>query len=537
MRDYKFNKAKSAIRDRIPEFIRVDNPRFVAFLDAYFEWLHSTYSPLSPGDIKLANDVDYSIDLFTDHFYDQFLRDLPQDLAFNPNTGAANKAAIIKNIKDFYRSKGTERSYSLLFRILFDSDASVYLPKTDILRASGGTFVQQTSIRITTNKGDEIFGATNKRIRQINPATGAVVAYARVSRIVQIQVGEYRVAELFINDIQGVFVPDLPIEFTKTDQTKVRESTTYSCLTGLTITRRGFGHSVGERITIGITGSEPGTGAVAEVSRVDSNGGVLDIRIVNFGANYRTPANIIVTFLPSQDERDQALEEAIAEENNLTSPTYRGGWDSLNSKDQNTAVQNKLNDLVPTGAAIVGAVCQYEGYYADNGGHLSSTKVLQDNRYYQDFSYVIRSELAIRQYRDVVKNMLHPAGFGFFGLVEIKKCLEADLQNSVSVIQYETPFIGNYTPYRLSTTQNLASVYPEGYLSPISGITLATPGLPGADPYWIIFAHPNTRSLPNIPSGISFGAIHIKDFIRIPTGYEYNCADADNDGLLEIPTE
>lgn len=532
MRDFGFNKAKSTVRDRIPEFIRVDNPRYVAFLDAYFEWLHSSYSPLSPGDIKFASDVDYSIDLFTDHFYDMFLRDLPQDLAINPNTGPANKAAVLKNIKDFYRSKGTERSYSLLFRILFDSDASVYLPKNDILRASGGTFVEQTSIRVTSNSGDRIFDAVNKRIRQINPATGAVVAYARVSRVIRIQVGEYNISELFINDIQGVFVPDLAIEFTDTDQAKVRESTTFSCLTGITISRRGFGHSVGERITVGSINGEPGVGGVAEVSRVDAGGGILDIRIVNFGANYRDPDNITVTFHASEAERTQALEEAIAEANDTTTPSYTVGWDNLRPSEQDALVNSKLANLVPVGVAKVGSLCAYEGYYADNGGHLSSTKVLQDNRYYQDFSYVIKSELAIRQYRDVVKNMLHPSGFGFFGIVEIKRCLESQIQNSVSVLQYELPLIGNYTPYQLQTVQDLSEVYPTGYNSPIEGITLATPGLEGADPYWIILSHPNTRELPNIPPGISFGAIQIQDFIRIPTGYNYNCSEDAGDDTL-----
>jgi hypothetical protein len=525
MSEFGFNKAKTANRNRTPEFIRVDHPGFVAFMDAYFDWLHSGYSSFSPGDIKFASDVDYTIDLFADHFYDQFLRDLPQDLAINPNTGAANKATIIKNIKDFYRSKGTERSYSLLFRILFDLDASVYLPKDDILRASSGSFIQQTSIRTTTNTGNRIFEAVGKRIRQVDPATGATIAYARVSRVIQIQVDEYRLAELFLNDIQGDFVADFPIEFTDTEGERVRETTVYSCLNGLTITRVGFGHSVGERITITSETGEPGTGAVAEISRVDNNGGILGIRIVNFGVNYRTPADITVSFEASAEELVQARENAIV--------TAGGSldWSALSLKQQNLLIADELNDLVPAATAIVGAFCEYEGYYADNNGHLSSNKVLQDNRYYQDFSYVIRSELAIRQYRDAVKNLLHPAGFAFFGLVEIKRCAEANLSNSVSVLQYETPYIGNYVPYTLEETEDLSTVYPTGYLSPFSGITVATPGLEGADPYWIILSHPNTRNLPNIPAGISFGAIRIQDFTRMPTGYSYTCQPDNTESL------
>ena len=52
-------------------------------------------------------------------------------------------------------------------------------------------------------------------------------------------------------------------------------------------------------------------------------------------------------------------------------------------------------------------------------GKLSVKKFIQDSRFYQSFSYVIRTGQTIDNWRDVVKKLLHPAGFAFFGEVTI----------------------------------------------------------------------------------------------------------------------
>jgi hypothetical protein len=54
-------------------------------------------------------------------------------------------------------------------------------------------------------------------------------------------------------------------------------------------------------------------------------------------------------------------------------------------------------------------------------GLLSDYAKLQDNYYYQDFSYVVRVGESITSWRDKVKNILHPAGFMMFGEVFIQE--------------------------------------------------------------------------------------------------------------------
>ena len=59
------------------------------------------------------------------------------------------------------------------------------------------------------------------------------------------------------------------------------------------------------------------------------------------------------------------------------------------------------------------------GRYADNGGFLSDRKKLQDSYYYQDYSYVIKTSKTYEVWKDIVTKILHPAGFIFFGQINV----------------------------------------------------------------------------------------------------------------------
>lgn len=60
-------------------------------------------------------------------------------------------------------------------------------------------------------------------------------------------------------------------------------------------------------------------------------------------------------------------------------------------------------------------VIEEEGYYLNTDGHVSSTGKLQDNHYYQDFSYEIETGVSTNFYRDSTTEYLHPVGTKMFG--------------------------------------------------------------------------------------------------------------------------
>lgn len=57
--------------------------------------------------------------------------------------------------------------------------------------------------------------------------------------------------------------------------------------------------------------------------------------------------------------------------------------------------------------------------WKNEDGKLSTNRYIQDSRFYQSFSYVIKTGQTISNWRDSVKKLLHPSGFAFFGEVSI----------------------------------------------------------------------------------------------------------------------
>lgn len=70
-------------------------------------------------------------------------------------------------------------------------------------------------------------------------------------------------------------------------------------------------------------------------------------------------------------------------------------------------------------ASIFGGPIQSKGYWKNNDGKLNSTVYLQDNKYYQNFSYVIKSTESINDYRNIVTNIVHPSGTQMYGEINL----------------------------------------------------------------------------------------------------------------------
>lgn len=68
---------------------------------------------------------------------------------------------------------------------------------------------------------------------------------------------------------------------------------------------------------------------------------------------------------------------------------------------------------------VINGVVRYPGRYADTTGWLSWNDRLQDNEFYQQFSYVVKTSQFVDIYRDVVKRTVHPAGAKMFGQLSI----------------------------------------------------------------------------------------------------------------------
>jgi hypothetical protein len=89
-------------------------------------------------------------------FFREFMAIIPYNL-----TEGIDKRKLLKEISSLYRVKGTEASIKILFKILSNSEASVYYPSIDILKVSDGKWTSETGLRCKRTEILDTFSSSN----------------------------------------------------------------------------------------------------------------------------------------------------------------------------------------------------------------------------------------------------------------------------------------------------------------------------------------------------------------------------------------
>ena len=112
----------------------------------------------------------------------------------------------------------------------------------------------------------------------------------------------------------------------------------------------------------------------------------------------------------------------------------------------------------------VGVYAEYSGYFDGDYGLLSGTNKMQDNLYYQDFSYVIKTNTDVETYRDKILELVHPAGMALFGEILVTSNVSVQLfdnatsntnstqANTAQVANTENVSLYNYHEVELYTS-------------------------------------------------------------------------------------
>jgi len=174
MADY---KTSLLVNRQVPEFIREENPVFITFLEAYYEYLETKQGTQlndltkRAKEIRDLSDVDASIEEFEESFFNMYASLVPRDVA-------ADKALLIKNVLPLYLSKGSENSFKLLFRLLFGNEVTVTYPKSEVLRASDGKWLLERYVKVN----DEAFvlytgNGTTKEFKLPDVTNSGILVY------------------------------------------------------------------------------------------------------------------------------------------------------------------------------------------------------------------------------------------------------------------------------------------------------------------------------------------------------------------------
>lgn len=369
----------SYVQSHFPEFVVEDHPRFLTFIKAYYQWMESKRNVLSDARrIPLHQDIDTSIDVFVESFFREFLVHIPRSVL-------ADKALLLKNIKQFYRARGTEKSYKLFFRMLYDTNVEFYYPRVDVLKPSDGKWVQDKTLRVFMISGD---GSDFKalKIRGLTKNSSAFV-----ERVFSIREGSIKGFELVLNrsSITGPFLPEevVQAEVEKNGVKRVIKARISPVPAKINVSIPGKGYSVGQLFNI--DQSNGGLGAQIRVEELDENDGIKKVSIKKYGLGYKLS-------------------------NSLTNI----------SLESDTAEEFAIIDIE------FGSVINYPGYYMNEDGHLSSTKYIHDGDYYQQFSYVVYVNETVSRYRDALKKLIHPVGYKLFGGFRSEEFVKAKITTS-----------------------------------------------------------------------------------------------------------
>ena len=463
------NKSLSLLApSQVPEFIAADAPKFVEFLQAYYQFVDQYRF-----NIERLRDVDAASTELLTFLKSEFAARYPQ--------AAVNDRKLIKIIRDMYRSKGTLSGVEMLFRIFFNEAITIQQPGQNILRASDGRWQQEHSITLTRQFGSIdynqpiVFRIENDRgiffleVDRYEILTGTDTrffykSYRQVSvdenQYVDIvtPTGEITYRGLLIKSPSSISIVD-PGESWKLGQVVLIDS-------------------VEEQIDVNgnIVTTQP---TIARVTQIGPNGEMLAIEIIQYGTLHTEGQSAIVSPYPNKPSgADWDLTATVigvdvvdgeqvprygytltlnsftvgVRESILGLSNAKGG-DSYFLEDYTLDFYNarivlqQVNEgasrslgVIVTDPELTTAewlasratliynfdyIVKYKGSFTDDRGQLSNTNIrLQDNYFYQLFSYVIQTTQQVSDYRNVL-NLIHPAGLKYFG--ELTKTAEIDV--------------------------------------------------------------------------------------------------------------
>lgn len=438
-------KIYNLIKNQVPEFVREDYPTFIAFLEAYYEYLDTIH--VDPKDYR-------NLETTVDDFIQYFRRELAYNI---PKSDFVEDKFLIQRAKDIYEAKGSEASFNLLFRMLFNKDVSVQYPYSQVLKPSDGKWNKDTSIfvRIEYGHPDDIIGrlleivSTNRIISVFVDKTETISIDVQGS----LQLGE-NVYEIFID--KNLFSEVSPGDFLQYEDSFKAEI--LSTTTEVEILNAGTSFKAGQLFPIS---TENGSGTILKVKRVDSNGAILALEIVRFGLGYSNDFSTTLNPNPNQqsgvgyeiignnisfsDVQQSFIETGYVKTNDynidVVSPAFEDSYvgeilREFSFVNYGDSGQTEFSGDSAVISLKIGALATYPGYYSTNDGFLSDTIYLHDSRYYQVFSYVLSVDMMLEEYGSIVKDILHPSGMAMFGEYSITNDIDISLyvESVVSVL-------------------------------------------------------------------------------------------------------
>ena len=334
------------IEDQFPEFYKTDGPNFIAFVKAYYDFISDGGN--EARNILTYRDIDTTIDQFLNKFKDEYLNGIPYPTF-------ANTRNIVKHIQDLYKSKGSNQSIKLLFRLIFGIDAEIYNPGLDIIKPSDGKWIIPRYLEC--NKSNKSFSLIGQIIK--GSITGST---AFVDSVARKKVAGKFLDIVYISDIQGQFLTG---EIISADGTLEDAPKIVGSLNEITVTNGGTNNKVGDLLSVT---SSDGKGGIGIVTSTYDGSGIVSFNLRDGGYGYEQTntsvyiSNLVISvsnsssYFPPLGRLIQPMQEFEYETLNgvlFAVGDYVNGYDSSNTIQANGFVIAIKNATANSGNLII----------------------------------------------------------------------------------------------------------------------------------------------------------------------------------------
>jgi hypothetical protein len=262
------------IESQFPLFYQEEGPYFIEFVKSYYSWLESQGEILNHSRSLLEyRDLDTTLDNFVIYFKNKYVNSLPENIV-------SDKKLLIKYILDLYRSKGSDNSYALLFKMLFNEDIELYIPGRNLFTLSEGNWTVPKYIEVTDNPylktliGNKIYSSPSFATATVDNYFTKIVNNKFVNVLILNDIkGNFRYGErIFCEALPEISLENAPIIF--------------GSLSSIGITDGGINYNVGDVLDV----KSSGVGGLARVISTTSRNGQVEFKLKDGGSGFSLDA-------------------------------------------------------------------------------------------------------------------------------------------------------------------------------------------------------------------------------------------------------
>ena len=199
-------------------------------------------------------------------------------------------------------------------------------------------------------------------------------------------------------------------------------------------------YQIDEQETVGSYVKDPpmspvSAGLISAIAANPTDYGTYDASIFNAGVNQAFFDPLTQYTLVSRDNRASVRISSIDAGGCVVEPSgvtiFNTGFDF--EQEEFEATITSPNGCEAVLAFTTGAILIKTGRFKDSRGMLSNINKLQDNYYYQNYSYVIKSGVTSGTWLPLINKTVHPAGMAVFGELLITQTI--DMVDYIGVLE------------------------------------------------------------------------------------------------------